>query len=76
MCDQSRRHRWRGYQHRALLNVQLQIGGNGTGAVAAIAFVANVLQLTAEGDPITVGPPIDVLRGEAAGYGAGDTHGR
>ena len=63
-------------QHRTLLDVQLQVGGDRTGAVAALALVADPLQLVAEGGAIAIGPPVDVLRREAASHGAGGEHRR
>src|SRR5215213_7289690 len=62
------------FEYRSLLDMELQIGGDRTGAVAALTLVADPLQLVAEGGSIAIGPPVDVLRGETAGHGAGGEH--
>ncbi len=63
-------------QHGTLLDVQLQIGGDGAGAIAALALVADALQLVTEALAVAVGAAVDVVGGEAAGNGAGGEHGR
>src|SRR5215218_9330993 len=64
------------FEYRSLLDMELQVGGDRTGSVAALTLVADPLQLVAEGGSIAIGPPVDVLRGEAAGHGAGGEHRR
>src|SRR5829696_2666471 len=64
------------FEYRSLLDMELQVGGDRTGSVAALTLVADPLQLLAEGGPIAIGPPVDVFRGEPAGDGAGGEHRR
>src|SRR5215204_4463048 len=56
--------------------MELQVRGDWTGAVLALAFVANAHQLVSERGPIAIGPSVDIVRCEAASNGAGGEHRR
>src|SRR5215211_4792400 len=56
--------------------MELQVRGDWTGAVLALAFVANAHQLVSERGSIAIGPSVDIVRCEAASYGAGGEHRR
>src|SRR5918998_2721586 len=63
-------------QNGTLLDVKLQVGGDRTGAVPSLTFVANTLQLIAERGSVAIGPSVDILRREAASHGTGGEHRR